>query len=88
MSEPLEQAARLIINGTGEDLGRVGFERTPERFARAFRQITSRYTRSVEQVVGDGVFRSEREDPVMVSQMKFYSVCEHHLPVWDISNRC
>jgi GTP cyclohydrolase I len=79
MSENLEQAARLIISGVGEESGRVGLERTPERFAKAFRQITSGYSRSVQGIVGDGIFPSECEDPVIVSQMKFFSVCEHHL---------
>lgn len=79
MSEPLERAARLMIGEAGDDLGRVGLERTPQRFAKAFRQITSGYSRSLREVVGDGVFPSECQDPVVVSRMRFYSVCEHHL---------
>jgi GTP cyclohydrolase I len=79
MSQPLEQAARLIIREVGDDLERAGLERTPQRFAKAFRQITSGYSRSVQEVVGDGVFPSDCQDPVIVSQMRFYSVCEHHL---------
>ncbi len=75
----LEQAALLMISAAGENPGRPGLERTPERFAKAFQHITSGYGRSVEEIVGEGVFPSECEDPVIVAKMKFFSVCEHHL---------
>jgi GTP cyclohydrolase I len=79
MTDKLEQAARCIIQEIGEEPNREGLTRTPIRFAKAWREITSGYKRTVREVVGDGVFSAESDDVVMVAQMKFFSTCEHHL---------
>ncbi len=79
MTDRLELAARYIIDEIGEDVEREGLVRTPSRFAKAWREITSGYDRTVSQIVGDGVFSAESDDVVIVSHMKFFSTCEHHL---------
>jgi GTP cyclohydrolase I len=79
MKDPLEQAASLLLSAIGEDMSRPGLERTPARFAKAMREITAGYSRTVAQVVGDGVFPSATSEPVIVARMKYYSLCEHHL---------
>jgi GTP cyclohydrolase I len=77
------QAGRLILQGAGEDLAREGILRTPERFAKAMQHLTSGYLRSLESVVGEGVFAAEGSGLVVVRDVEFYSLCEHHmLPFW------
>jgi GTP cyclohydrolase I len=79
MKDPLEQIGAIIIKAVGEDPNREGLVRTPERFAKALRDITAGYQSTPEEVIGGGVFSSESIDPVVVARMKLYSVCEHHL---------
>ncbi len=79
MTDPLEQAASLLLASIGEDATREGLQRTPARFAKALREITSGYSATVASVVGQGIFSSDTTEPVIVARMKFYSLCEHHL---------
>jgi len=79
MTDRLELAAHYIIEEIGERSEREGLIRTPARFARAWRKITSGYQNTVSEIVGDGVFSAESDDVVMVAHMKFFSTCEHHL---------
>jgi GTP cyclohydrolase I len=80
---PTEMAASLIMQATGEDLNREGLLRTPERFAKAIRELTSGYVQSVSDVIGQGVFAAEGKGLVSVNNVEFYSLCEHHLlPFW------
>jgi GTP cyclohydrolase I len=79
MSDRLEEVASVLISETGEDPAREGLVRTPQRFAKAYRQILSGYSKTVAEVVGEGVFKTTSVDPVIVARMKFYSLCEHHL---------
>lgn len=81
--EVTRQAGRLILQGAGEDLAREGIQRTPERFAKAMQHLTSGYARTLESVVGEGVFAAEGSGLVVVRDVEFYSLCEHHmLPFW------
>jgi GTP cyclohydrolase I len=80
---PNEMAASLIIQSAGEDLKREGLLRTPERFSKAVRELTSGYVQSVSEVIGQGVFEAEGQGLVSVKNVEFYSLCEHHLlPFW------
>ncbi|MHB1225118.1 MAG: GTP cyclohydrolase I FolE [Gemmatimonadaceae bacterium] len=61
------------------DPTREGLQRTPERVASALAFLTSGYQQSVASVVGEGVFAEEHDGMVMVRDIEFYSLCEHHL---------
>ena len=63
----------------GEDPSREGLLRTPVRVARAMRWMTRGYTLDVQRVVGNAVFESESENMIMVRDIEFYSLCEHHM---------
>jgi GTP cyclohydrolase I len=86
MSEPKRTAAiaseelvrRLLVN-LGEDPEREGLLRTPERVTRALAELTRGRTESVEQAVGDGVFSEDCSEMVLVKDIEFYSLCEHHM---------
>ena len=78
-----EVAGRLILRQVGENASREGLLRTPQRFAKALREICSGYTKTVAEVVGEGVFDAEGGGLVSVKDIEFFSLCEHHmLPFW------
>jgi GTP cyclohydrolase I len=80
---PNETAARLLLSTTGDDPEREGLRRTPERFAKAMSDLTSGYSKTAADVIGQGIFASEGEGLVSVKNIEFYSLCEHHLlPFW------
>ncbi|MBL8695418.1 MAG: GTP cyclohydrolase I FolE [Planctomycetes bacterium] len=70
---------RKILLDLGEDPDRDGLKRTPERFDRAMRYLTSGYGKTVAEVVGKGVFEQETDEMVIVKDIELYSLCEHHL---------
>lgn len=79
----IPKLARHIFLDIGENPQREGLLRTPERFSRAIQDLTSGYTTTPQDVVGDGIFESESSGIVCVKDIEFYSLCEHHmLPFW------
>ncbi len=77
--DPGIKLVQQLLNEIGENPEREGLQRTPERFRKAFFEMTAGYGMSAEQVVGEGIFRSESSGPVFVKDIEFYSLCEHHL---------
>jgi GTP cyclohydrolase I len=69
---------QLLIN-LGEDPERDGLRRTPERVERALAELTQGQSQTVEQVVGHGVFKEDCSEMVIVKDIEFYSLCEHHM---------
>ncbi len=69
---------RLLVE-LGEDPDREGLIRTPERVARSLMDLTCGQGMTVEEVVGDGVFDEDCSEMVIVKDIEFYSLCEHHL---------
>jgi GTP cyclohydrolase I len=63
----------------GEDPEREGLRKTPSRVATALRFLTRGYDMSAEEVVGDAVFSESYRSMVMVRDIEFYSLCEHHM---------
>ena len=73
------ESYRQLIRSTGEDLERPGLEDTPERAAKAFAHLTQGYHQSLSEVVNDAVFPSTNRELVLVQNIEFYSLCEHHM---------
>jgi len=69
---------RLLVN-LGEDPSREGLLRTPQRVEDALREMTQGQGQTVEEVVGQGVFEEDCSEMVLVKDIEFYSLCEHHL---------
>ena len=79
MSEIVEDAVRKILTEIGEDPGREGLVKTPERVARAYRFLTEGYCKDVDELFNDAYFDEEYDEMVLVKDIEFYSLCEHHL---------
>ena len=70
---------RELLTRLGEDPERQGLVRTPDRVARSLVELTKGYDQTVEEVVGEGVFDEDCSEMVLVKDVEFYSLCEHHL---------
>ncbi len=74
-----EDLIRNLLLNLGEDPDREGLLRTPGRVARAYEELTQGMRTSVAEVVGEGVFHEDCSEMVLVKDIEFYSLCEHHL---------
>ena len=72
-------ATRALLDAIGEDPSRPGLEKTPERVAKAWRHLTSGYGLQPADVVNGALFPAEAEQLVVVRDIEFSSLCEHHL---------
>jgi GTP cyclohydrolase IA len=82
MSRANGSIARLIeqlLKELGEDAYREGLERTPERVEKALRFLTSGYRMKVEDVFNQALFVEDYDEMVVVKDIDYFSMCEHHL---------
>jgi GTP cyclohydrolase IA len=77
--DPIAAHAEAIVASLGEDVRRPGLRATPQRFAKAMRFLTGGYEVEPADVVGNGVFQAEGDGVVLVRDVEFHSLCEHHL---------
>jgi GTP cyclohydrolase I len=70
---------RALLVNLGEDPDRQGLLRTPERVEGSLAELTQGRTQTVGEVVGEGVFEEDCSEMVLVKDIEFYSLCEHHL---------
>jgi GTP cyclohydrolase I len=75
----IADAVKTILDQLGEDGSREGLVRTPERAEKAFRFLTSGYETDVASIVNGALFTVEYDEMVIVKDIEFYSMCEHHL---------
>jgi GTP cyclohydrolase I len=79
MKDPIESAALQILKALGEDPAREGLKKTPQRVARALREITSGYGADMDKVFNGAFFKADYREMVIVKDIAFYSLCEHHM---------
>ncbi len=77
--QELESHISRILSLVGEDPLREGLVKTPERVAKAMRTLTSGYQQDPEAILTSARFREEYKQMVIVRDINFYSLCEHHL---------
>ncbi len=78
-SNPAELMCKQLFFEIGEDPFREGLLKTPERFKKAFLELTQGYSLTPECVIGEGIFEKESDGPIIVNDIEFFSLCEHHL---------
>ena len=70
---------REILIELGEDPGREGLKKTPERVAKAMSYLTQGYRQDIKKVVNRAAFTSQYDQMVVLRDIEVYSVCEHHM---------
>lgn len=68
-----------ILQAIGEDPAREGLVRTPERVARAYQEILAGYQTDPVQLVNGALFNVDYDEMVIVKDIEYYSLCEHHM---------
>ena len=77
--DPIIVHAHAMLAHLGEDTCRPGLLETPKRFAKAMRFLTAGYEAEPGDVIGGGIFDAEGDGVVLVRDIEFHSLCEHHL---------
>jgi GTP cyclohydrolase I len=79
IGQPVESAVRQILVEMGEDPDRQGLADTPARVRRMYRELTAGYWVDPERLVNNAIFDVDYSEMVVVKDIAFYSLCEHHL---------
>jgi len=77
--EAIAPLIRQIITELGEDASRDGLVKTPERADKALRFLTSGYEMDLDRIVNGALFDVKYDEMVLVRDIEFYSMCEHHM---------
>ena len=78
-SEDIECATRDILQAIGEDVNREGLLNTPARVSRAYAELTAGYHVDPVRLINNAIFDVNYDEMVIVRDIDFYSLCEHHL---------
>ena len=77
--DPIADLVESLLGELGEDPDRPGLKTTPDRVSRALRELTDGYGVKPEDVIADAVFDQDYDEMVVVKDINFYSLCEHHM---------
>ena len=75
----MENAVIEILKYIGEDPNREGLIKTPQRVKKAYEFLTSGYKQDPIKIINEALFTSSNDEMVVVKDIEFYSLCEHHL---------
>jgi GTP cyclohydrolase I len=75
----IDTALRTLLAELGEDPDRDGLRRTPERMRRMYDELTSGYRTDPQALINEARFEVDYDEMVVVRDIEFYSLCEHHL---------
>jgi GTP cyclohydrolase IA len=79
-SDPrIETAVREILTGIGEQPDREGLQKTPTRVAKMYAELTAGYHVDPDALINDAIFSVGYDEMVLVKNIDFYSLCEHHM---------
>ncbi|HQV95892.1 MAG TPA: GTP cyclohydrolase I FolE [Anaerolineales bacterium] len=77
--EDTSRIIRELIEAVGEDPEREGLKNTPDRVARMYTELLSGYTAEPERIINGALFDITYDEMVIVRDIEFYSLCEHHM---------
>jgi GTP cyclohydrolase I len=75
----IENAVAEILKAVGEDVQREGLQFTPRRVARMYHELLGGYTMDSKAVINGALFEVQYDEMVLVRDIEFYSLCEHHM---------
>src|ERR671927_1767061 len=75
----MQELIKQLLTQLGEDPNREGLRDTPKRVAKAFEFLTSGYRADIDRVLNNALFTVDYSEMVIVKDIDFYSLCEHHL---------
>ena len=75
----MQELVRNMLIALGEDPDREGLVKTPERVEKSLKFLTAGYTQNLEEIVNGAPFEAESDDMIIVRDIEFYSMCEHHM---------
>ena len=78
-SNVVEKCVKTLLQEIGEDTNREGLKKTPHRVAKAYEFLTQGYNKKIKDVFNGAVFEEKYDEMVIVKDIDFYSMCEHHL---------
>jgi GTP cyclohydrolase I len=76
---PIAESVERILQEIGEDPSREGLVRTPERWEKALKYLTSGYETNVDDLINGAIFNEKCDEMVLVKDIEFFSLCEHHM---------
>ena len=83
--DELAEHYKSVLTLLGEDADREGLQKTPMRVAKAMQILTRGYTQDPHKVLTDALFEEKYNQMVIVRDIDFFSMCEHHMLPWPTS---
>ena len=75
----MENLVKQLLLEIGEDPTKHGLLGTPHRVAKSLKFLTKGYTENIDEIINNAIYDTESQDMIIVKNIEFYSLCEHHL---------
>jgi len=75
----IEESFEKILNSLGDKINKKGTKDTPKRVSKAYEELLSGYSSDIKKIINNALFEVEYDQIVIVRNIRFYSLCEHHM---------